>query len=256
MNKKNKKEVSPTSSNIRSLTFTFELYPEWPFITTILDHLKTCNKYAYILHDKDVNDNGELKKKHIHAMVKYGGRRTLSSVQNEFFKYGLEKRFCDTCNERAMLRYFTHIDDPDKYQYSIDDIVQGNMKSEIEIAYTDEITPEIAFKDINTFIKDTEGYISQYDLNIFCINKGYLSGLRKYGVHINRARDEHNANYRKDNINNLLRESMETRAQIQKAAEDKKMVELVESFGCTTVEINGEEYTITKKKVYENPPIK
>lgn len=256
MTKKNKKEVVPTSSNIRSLTFTLELYPEWEFVTTLLDHIKQTSKYALILHDKDVNDDGTLKKPHFHVVIKYGGQRRLSSVENEYFKYGLEKRFCNTCNERAMLRYLTHIDYPDKYQYSREDIISNNMNNEIEMAYTDEITPELAFNDINEFINEIEGYISQYDLNKYCVKRGYLPALRKYGAHINRAKDEHNAKYRSDNINNLLKESMETRAMIQKNAEDKKIKNLVDSFGTTTIEIDGEQYTVTKKQSFNNPKLK
>ena len=78
-----KKKSDETSSPTRSLTFTAELYPEWNNYINILAYIQKL-KYAYIVHDKDTNENGEVKKIHSHVVIKYGGRRTLSSVKNEF----------------------------------------------------------------------------------------------------------------------------------------------------------------------------
>lgn len=67
-------------------------------------------------HDKDVNPTGEPKKPHYHVIVHYDGPTTYNHV----------KELCDELNQPipialesvvGMYRYFTHKDNPDKYQY-------------------------------------------------------------------------------------------------------------------------------------------
>lgn len=192
--KNNKKGQTSTSAPIRSRTFTFEIYPEWSFFNDIVAHM-IQGKYAMILHDKDINeDTGEIKKPHVHVVLKYGGRRTLTSVQNEYKKYGLESRFCDTCNERAMLRYLIHLDNPEKHQYSKNEI-DTNMKVDCETAWNDEISSEEGFRLLNDFIMNTERKITQAEMNSFALNNGLTKGLRSFGNQLNNARIEHNREF-------------------------------------------------------------
>ena len=60
MSNKKKVENAPSSPQ-QSRTFTMELYPEWSFFNDIISHI-VKEKYALILHDKDVfDDTGELE---------------------------------------------------------------------------------------------------------------------------------------------------------------------------------------------------
>lgn len=184
-----KKKVLSTAP-LRSKSFTFELYPEWPYFESIIAYI-TKFKYAFICHDKDTKEDGELKKKHVHVVIMYGGRRTLSSVQNEYKRLQLEPRFIETCNERAMLRYLTHKDDLDKYQYSRDEI-ETNAPDRVDLAYSDEITSEIAFNMLNEYIDNHEGHITQSQFNKYAFNNGLMIGLRRYSSSLNNALREHN----------------------------------------------------------------
>lgn len=74
------------------------------------------------LHDKDVNPTGEPKKPHHHVMAMYEQVKTKEQAQ-EFFKsfggVGVE-----TVNSiRGYSRYFCHLDNPEKAQYSVEDVV-------------------------------------------------------------------------------------------------------------------------------------
>ena len=180
----NKKKVeNATSTPQQSRTFTFELYPEWSYFNNIVSHI-VKEKYALILHDKDVNEDGEVKKPHVHAVVKYGGKRTVSSVKNEFAKYGLEKRFVDTCNERAMLRYLIHQDNPEKYQYKKSEI-DTNMKSECETAWADEVTSEEALALLIQYIEEKQGHISYTEMVKHSLKNNLVRGMKAYNVAIN-----------------------------------------------------------------------
>ena len=74
------------------------------------------------LHDKDVNATGEPKKPHYHIMLMFSGVKSYEQV--------LE--ICQTLNcpipqvvqsVKGMLRYMAHLDNPEKAQYNISDIV-------------------------------------------------------------------------------------------------------------------------------------
>lgn len=73
------------------------------------------------LHDMDVNPDGEPKKAHYHVLACYSGPTSENVV----------KRLTDALNApkpipiesvRGNYRYFTHQDNPEKHQYSADDI--------------------------------------------------------------------------------------------------------------------------------------
>lgn len=75
--------------------------------------------WAYILHDKDTDDNGELKKPHIH-WVGRATPRTLSVVSNFL---GLPENDIEVVKSfDNMVMYLIHLNDIDKFQYSPDDV--------------------------------------------------------------------------------------------------------------------------------------
>lgn len=74
------------------------------------------------LHEFDVNPTGEVKKPHYHLLLLFGGVKSYDQVC-EFIK-PLNGPIPQRChNARAMVRYFAHLDNPDKFQYSISDII-------------------------------------------------------------------------------------------------------------------------------------
>ena len=88
-------------------------------------------------HDKDINPTGEVKKPHYHIIVAFEGPTTYKNV----------KRITDSVNAtipqplsaiKGYYRYFTHKDNPEKYQYDDKDIttINGfNIDDYIELTY-------------------------------------------------------------------------------------------------------------------------
>lgn len=75
--------------------------------------------WAYILHDKDSDEKGELKKPHIH-WVGRATPRCLSVVSNFL---GLPENDIEVVkNFDNMVMYLIHLNDIDKFQYSPDDV--------------------------------------------------------------------------------------------------------------------------------------
>lgn len=193
-----KKGQTPTSAPRQSKVFAFLLYPEWPSFKQIISYIQK-EKYALILHDKDVADEetGEIKKPHVHVVVKYQGRRTLTSVQNEYKKVGVESRFIDTCNEVVMLRYLTHVDDKDKYQYAMNDIDTNNLKW-VEKAYMEQLSSSDQLNKILDFIEieNETTYVSRTRLARYAINNNCYSALRSNMTLLNGILSDHNAQFR------------------------------------------------------------
>ena len=95
-----------------------------------LDLLLNYNvkRWAYILHDKDKNDDGTPAEPHYHLFLSFlSPRRKLWLDTFKAIKKPSQNIFCEPCRDLdALLLYFTHFNDPDKYQY-LRDSIQSNF---------------------------------------------------------------------------------------------------------------------------------
>ena len=74
------------------------------------------------LHDKDINPDGESKKAHYHVQVMFDSVKTNEQAK-EFFDT-FKGVGCEVVNSaRGYARYLCHLDNPEKAQYSIDDVM-------------------------------------------------------------------------------------------------------------------------------------
>lgn len=73
------------------------------------------------LHDKDTNPTGEPKKPHYHVMAMYDNVKTREQAEEFFQSFGGVG--CEVVNSiRGYARYLCHLDNPEKAQYSVDDV--------------------------------------------------------------------------------------------------------------------------------------
>lgn len=73
------------------------------------------------LHDKDVDDDGVIKKAHWHIIISYSGKKSFEQVQEDI-KF-LNCPIPQYCRDiRSSVRYLVHLDHPHKYQYPQDEI--------------------------------------------------------------------------------------------------------------------------------------
>lgn len=80
----------------------------------------TFRELAYITHDMDVNQLGELKKAHIHWVGKRDSPCPISTIANALRIPANDIEFAR--NYKSSLRYLIHADNKDKHQYSPDDV--------------------------------------------------------------------------------------------------------------------------------------
>ena len=83
--------------------------------------------YWYILHDRDVKENGELKTPHFHLVLWFKFKSCYKQYVIDYLSQLLncspEIISVEPMRDLTIsLRYLTHIDDEEKYQYSDDEV--------------------------------------------------------------------------------------------------------------------------------------
>ncbi|MBQ9839095.1 MAG: replication protein [Oscillospiraceae bacterium] len=108
------------------------------------------------LHEYDTNPTGEVKKPHWHVLLMFGGVKSYDQVM-EVIK-PLNCPAPQKChNTKSMVRYFVHLDNPDKFQYSVTDII-GHGGVEI----SDLLKPSAAER--YTMIKEMCLYVAEHNI--------------------------------------------------------------------------------------------
>jgi hypothetical protein len=140
--------------NKSARAFTASLKPAWTpeqmnkFVGSL-----TGSAYAYLItHDRDSNvETGEVVESHTHILVDYQTPRKLSTVANLF---QVESNFVEVVkSKQAMLRYLIHLDDPDKFQYSPDDVIHNAGVDFADVIKGQSMTD----KDIANYIRQGRG---------------------------------------------------------------------------------------------------
>lgn len=151
-NEKNKKDKS-----LRS--FAMILYPDSDAYDceSILSDVISNYDYAWIKHDKDVDEDGVLKKEHIHCLVSFSSPRKQSWILNRFKQSHIEI----ISSVAAYLKYLTHqdLDDSTKYIYPESEL---HMSSKFNSIYEKEV------KEINLIdlVNEFNVYCAEESVNI------------------------------------------------------------------------------------------
>lgn len=154
---------------IKGRDWAFMVYPEsapenW---REILDETR-MRWIESPLHDRDINPDGTPKKTHWHVMLSADGPITLKAI-NKIIEPLNTPAPQKVGSGRGMIRYFIHLDNPEKAQYSKDELV-GHCGADVDSYFELTKTSKMAvMKDIVTFIYDNE--IDNYaDFLMICIN--------------------------------------------------------------------------------------
>ena len=104
---------------------------EWWFLMSYatleeLHHLfEVCHHYAYCIHDKDTNEDGQPKEQHTHILVKFETKKSLEQIRclinsNQNTLGECQRKVGKnwvSLNKIACYRYLLHLDDISKHQY-------------------------------------------------------------------------------------------------------------------------------------------
>lgn len=110
--------------------FCLNLYPEEDEThKKAIEEITKKYDYAYITHDKDITEDGELKKNHTHVVIRVGNNpRWKTAVAAEL---NIKENYIEGCNLDKMLRYLIHYDNSEKHRYEIEE-VRGTLKKRLK----------------------------------------------------------------------------------------------------------------------------
>lgn len=102
--------------------FTCILYADDKNFDKYFDFIiKNYLNITYILHNRDLTEDGTLKKAHYHFVFKVGeNARSVKSISEEI---NLPIQYIEGCNHDSMLLYLLHINQPNKTQYNVNEIL-------------------------------------------------------------------------------------------------------------------------------------
>lgn len=110
----------------RSNVWTFIGYPNDSLPDNYLSIIQNWHIPCLVspIHDKDINADDTEKKKHIHFMLYFGKGANKSYDQVLFYTKSLNATIPQIVNSvNAMVRYFVHYDNPEKFQYKKSDLI-------------------------------------------------------------------------------------------------------------------------------------
>lgn len=108
----------------RGRCWAFVVYPDDSLPENYLSIIESWHIPTLIspCHDKDLNADETEKKKHKHILLNFDGNK--SYEQLEHYSKQLNGTFPILVdNNNGMIRYFIHIDNPEKHQYSMNELV-------------------------------------------------------------------------------------------------------------------------------------
>ena len=182
------------SKNVKKRNWAFVLYPESAPVDW-RDLLQKTGLQCAVspLHDRDLNPDGEPKKAHFHVIICYSGPTSFNVVK------ALTDSLCCPIPQaleqvRGYYRYFTHKDNPEKFQYQESEISTINgfsimdfvelSKSEVlsikrELQSLIRSADILEYSDLMDLLQDSD-MIQQYDVascNTYFFEK-YISSRR------------------------------------------------------------------------------
>lgn len=129
------------SKNIKKRNWAFVLWPDsalenWRDILQESGLMFAISPY----HDKDINADGTIKKPHYHVIMCFDGPTTYKNALSVAQRVGGVNTVQPLEQIRGYYRYFTHMDNPEKYQYNSSDITTINgfdINNYVELTYTE-----------------------------------------------------------------------------------------------------------------------
>lgn len=154
----NNQNVNPETKDKRCRWWALEVYPE----SASENWQQLLNGYKWAmspLHDKDVNDDGTLKKPHWHIAVYFPNKACYQEVVDLAFALSKMKYVQPIKNLQGMIRYFAHLDHAEKHPYDPKEIKGFGGFDVAKYLQTSTDIDEL-MREIETYIR--QNYVTEY----------------------------------------------------------------------------------------------
>jgi hypothetical protein len=167
-------------AGIKKYSYTFSLRDDMNDIEDIKDTICQYNMWAYVKHDqdsytvKDVVEGakiGDFKPSHHHFFIKFKNKRSLIQIAKDI---GIEPNQLQIVrNQKAILQYFIHSNNPEKHAYSEEDVIANfDYSSEADILPVRDIIQE--YRDYSAVMEGRmhpEEYLKKYSIDFTTFKK-------------------------------------------------------------------------------------
>lgn len=163
----------------RYRNFMLLLYPDWRDYENILQDIKgNFKRYAYIKH---IPEEAE-KKEHVHLILSLDNPRTIESLSK---RVGIPKNLIQSIKGlRGSCRYLVHMDNEEKFQYNLDQVIVSNaFKDTFFKSFDDLFSEEEMLDNIFSFIEDNkhlDRIILEVELVKFVNANGFSTIFKRY----------------------------------------------------------------------------
>lgn len=194
----------------RSRYCTFVIYPDDVLYAEQLALIYNEDNYILSLHDKDYDDNGEIKKAHYHVIIKRSEASTASAYAKYFQLCNADGKAVsarvDLLAKKGLksvvgaYRYLIHYDNYDKAQYDFSN-VQGTLLDEFNNAILSSSvkkTMEEITQLLLNYIFESDFYITLTDLTKYAMDFHGASVIRSSTYFWEKMLLVHNEKYRRN----------------------------------------------------------
>ena len=177
----------------RSRVHMLLLYPEDNSHAIAMEKIKASYDYASCLHNKDIAEDGKIKKEHWHVVLRFNQAVWSSAICKDL---GIEHNYIENVKRfDNALQYLIHYNDSDKAQYTVDEVF-GNLKQKlVESINKVEKSEGEKVVELIQYIKQYEGWLSVTEFAEYCALNGYWSEFRRSGAIFCKMIDEKNNSY-------------------------------------------------------------
>lgn len=178
----------------RSRVHMLLLYPENEQHQKAVEKVQQSYDYAMILHNRDVTEEGELKKEHYHIVLRFNQAVWSSAICKEL---GIEHNYIENVKRfDNAIQYLIHYNDSDKVQYSIEE-VKGNLRQKlVESINKIEKSEGEKVVELIDYIESQETRITIKSFANYCASQGYWAEFRRSATIFIKIIDEHNEKFR------------------------------------------------------------
>lgn len=143
-----------STADSRARSWTFVLYPEsapkdW---RSVLDdeHIQWVESP---LHDRDTNPDGTPKKPHWHILLMFEGKKSYEQIKEitEKVNAPIPQK---TASARGLVRYMVHMDNPEKFQYNVVDIIGHGGADVSELLKPSSSERYSMIREMISFVRD------------------------------------------------------------------------------------------------------
>lgn len=187
------KSKKPKSDHkYRSCKHGILLYPDDKSHVEALEKIKSAYLHVGILHDKDIDDKGQLKKPHWHVVLTTRNATWNTSISNEI---GLALNYIQQIrSEEAAVGYLLHLNEPTKHQYNLSEAFgsPAQVKALEGLAEKGQISEGEKVIELLDVIETATEPITMASFSRYCASNNRWDVFRRSASIFIRMIEEHN----------------------------------------------------------------